>query len=166
MGLKDALRAAIHALQRKWGNSTAIAEQEQDKNTLKQRWQNNVQKVPNASQAVIAYCACLLSSQYISFLPCPPPVCPLSFTLHIQNQLKVSMLSPLYNLISLSRSLSLPLSRSLDSLSHCLARSLSRCLALLLLLIFQNRQSLLDILVPLLCEIEPYRFQFRLYIES
>jgi hypothetical protein len=57
MGLKDALKAAIQALQRKWGNSTAIAEQEQDKNTLKQRWQNNVQKVPNASQAVIVYCA-------------------------------------------------------------------------------------------------------------
>jgi len=66
MGLKDALKAAIQALQRKWGNSTAIAEQEQDKNTLKQRWQNNVQKVPNAGGPVIVYCACLLSSPYIS----------------------------------------------------------------------------------------------------
>jgi hypothetical protein len=80
--VKDALKAAHQALLKTWGNSTASAEQEHDKNTLKQRWENNVQKVPNASQEVIVYCACLLSSPYISSLPSPPPVYFLPFTLH------------------------------------------------------------------------------------
>ncbi len=98
MAFRDALKAATQALFKKWGNSTASAEQEQDKKTLQQRWKNLVQKVPNADLAVIVYCA------YISSLPSPPPVYPLPFTLHTQNQWKVSMLS--HPIISLALLLS------------------------------------------------------------
>jgi hypothetical protein len=129
MGLKDALKAAIQALQRKWGNSTAIAGQEQDKSTLMQRWQNNnVQKLPNArvaSQAVIAYCACLLSSPYISFLPSPPPVCPLSVLFTSRTNGRYQCFHP--SIIS-SRSLALSLSRSPALSTRCLIVSLSRSL--------------------------------------
>jgi len=128
MGLKDALKAAIQALWKKWGNSTASAEQEHDKTTLRQRFaEHNVQKTPNASQAVIVYCACLVlsSSPYISSLPSPPPGYPLPFTLHTHNQWKVSLLS--HPIISLALSLLLIFQNRQDARLHQMTREKRVC---------------------------------------
>jgi hypothetical protein len=128
MGLKDALKAAHRALLKTWGNSTAGAEQEHDKTTLNQQiFEHNVQKVPNASQVVIVYCACLVlsSSPYISSLPSPPPVYPLPFTLHTHNQWKVSLLS--HPIISLALSLLLIFQNRQDARLHQMTREKRVC---------------------------------------
>ena len=128
MGLKDALKAAHQALLKTWGNSTAGAEQEHDKTTLNQQiFEHNVQKVPNASQVVIVYCACLVlsSSPYISSLPSPPPVYPLPFTLHTHNQWKVSLLS--HPIISLALSLLLIFQNRQDARLHQMTREKRVC---------------------------------------
>ena len=115
-------------------NCRARARQKYAKAEMAKQCAESAQRQPSG------YCILCMSS-VLPFLPSPPPVCPLPSTLHIQNQWKVSMLSPLYNL---SRSLVVSLSRS--------------CW-------FFKTEKFARHPCPLLCEIEPYRFQFRLYIE-